>query len=111
MKAVASTIYYYSGDYYSYTVVTTTNGISANVYSTIPSKVKMSLDVNLLGELVITSDSKMQLNGYVQNIRDRAGDEIYINGKWQITQTAPVLGPLGTKSGYKYRAKLISGDI
>jgi hypothetical protein len=71
----------------------------------------MSLSINLVGELIITSQTKMQRNAYVKNIVDANNDEIYTNGEWQIVQTAPILGPMGLKDGYKYRAQIISGDI
>lgn len=53
----------------------------------------------------------MQIDAYLKNIKDRNGEEIYTNGKWQIVQTAPLLGPLGIKYGYQYRADLIEGEI
>jgi len=105
-------IYPYTADYYSYSVITTADGlVSNNVYTKFPTQVKMQLSVNLLGDLLIKSPSKMQLNGHISNIVDKAGEEIYMNGEWIIFQTAPLLGPLGFKSGYHYRAKLISGQI
>jgi hypothetical protein len=112
MKANTTKQYPYLGDYYSYTVVTSADGlVSNNVYSTIPTPVNMLLSVNLLGELVIESQTKMQLNGYIRNIVDQNNEEIYTDGEWKIFQTAPVLGPMGLKAGYKYRARIISGEI
>lgn len=112
MKANTTKQYPYLGDYYGYTVVTSADGlVSNNVYSTIPTPVAMSLSISLIGELLIESQSKMQRNSYVKNIVDANGDEIYTDGEWQIIQTAPLLGPMGLKSGYKYRAQIISGDI
>jgi hypothetical protein len=112
MKANTTKEYLYSGDYYGYTLVTSADGtVTERVYNTFFTTVEMALSVNLLGELIIDSPSKMQLNGYVGNIIDRNGEEIYTDGLWQIYQTAPILGPLGIKGGYKYRARLISGEI
>jgi hypothetical protein len=112
MKANTTKQYPYLGDYYSYTVVTSADGlVSNNVYTTVPIPVTMQLSVNLLGELVIESQTKMQMNGYVRNIVDANNDEIYTDGEWQIVQTAPVLGPMGLKAGYKYRAIIIAGAI
>lgn len=112
MKANTTKQYPYLGDYYGYTVVTSADGlVSNNVYTTIPTSITMQLSVNLLGELVIESQTKMQINGYVKNIVDQNNDEIYTNGEWQIVQTAPVLGPMGLKAGYKYRAIIIAGAI
>jgi len=53
----------------------------------------------------------MQLNAYLFNIVDANGEEIYVDGQWKILQTAPLLGPMGLKAGYKYRAMLIAGNV
>lgn len=112
MKANTTKQYPYTGDYYGYTLVTSADGtISNRVYNTTPSPVAMSLSVNLLGDLIIESESKMQLNAYLQNIVDANGEEIYVGGQWKIFQTAPLLGPMGMKAGYKYRATIIAGNI
>jgi len=112
MKANTTKQYPYLGDYYGYTVVTSADGtVSNNVYTTVPTPVTMQLSVNLLGELVIESQTKMQMNGYIKNIVDANNDEIYTDGEWKILQTAPLLGPMGLKAGYKYRAQLIAGNI
>jgi hypothetical protein len=73
--------------------------------------VSLALSVNLLGDLVIESESKMQLNAYLQNIVDANGEEIYTDGQWKIFQTAPLLGPMGLKNGYRYRANIIAGNV
>ena len=112
MKANTTKQYPFKGDYYGYTVVTSADGtISNNVYTTTPTPVSLELSVNLLGDLVIESQSKMQLNGYVKNIVDANNDEIYTDGEWKIFQTAPVLGPMGLKAGYRYRASIIAGNV
>ena len=112
MKANTTKQYSYTGDYYGYTLVTSADGtISNRVYNTTPSPVAMSLSVNLLGDLIIESETKMQINSYVKNIVDANNDQIYTNGEWQIIQTAPVLGPMGLKAGYRYRAIIIAGAI
>jgi hypothetical protein len=105
-------VYPYSGNLYGYTPVTSADGtVTENVYSIVPTPVKMRLSVNLLGELIIESSTKMQISAYVKNIVDKNGEEIYTGGEWQILQTAPILGPGGLKGGYKYRARLIAGQI
>lgn len=112
MKANTTKQYPYTGDLYGYTVVTSADGtVTERVYDEVPSTVKMRLSINLLGELIIESESKMQINANLSNIVDVNGDEIYLDGQWQILQTAPVLGPMGLKAGYKYRARLIAGEI
>lgn len=110
MKSGTTIKYPYTGNLFGYTQ-RVVNDTTVTEYTTIPVEVKMILNVNLLGELVIESLTKMQINAYLSNIVDANGEEIYTDGEWQITQTAPVLGPMGLKSGYKYRAKLISGEI
>ena len=112
MKANTTKQYPYTGDLYGYTQVTSADGsVTENVYTEVPTQVSLALSGNLLGDLVIESESKMQLNAYLANIVDANGEEIYIDGKWEIFQTAPLLGPMGLKAGYKYRARLIDGLI
>lgn len=110
MKSNLTREYHYTGDYWGYTQIQNQDGsITRNYFFN--RKVKMLLSVNLLGELVIISQEKMQLNGKIKNIVDKIGQEIYTDGEWTITQTAPLLGPLGTKDGYQYRAELTAGNI
>jgi hypothetical protein len=112
MKANTTKQYPYTGDLYGYTQVTSADGsVTTNVYTEDPTPVSMALSVNILGELTINSESKMQRDAYISNVLDANGEEIYVDGTWKISQTAPVLGPMGLKDGYQYRAKLISGDI
>ena len=112
MKANTTKQYPYLGDYYGYTVVTSADGtVTENVYATVPTQVTLELSVILLGDLVIESQSKMQLNGYIKNIVDANDEEIYTDGEWRIFQTAPVLGPMGLKAGYRYRATIIAGNV
>lgn len=112
MKPIVAKQYPYTGDYYSYTLITSADGtVTERRYATIPTEVRLSLSVNLLGELVIDSETKMQIDGQLKNILDRNDQEIYEAGEWQITQTMPLLSGLGTKEGYRYRARIIAGNI
>lgn len=112
MKSNTTKNYPYTGNYYGYELVTSEDGtVTERVYNEFFTVIQMSLTTNLLGELVIESESKMQLNGYIKAVLDKNDEEVYIDGVWQITQTAPILGPLGIKGGYKYRARLIEGQI
>lgn len=112
MKSNTTKQYPFTGDLYPYRLITSADGtVTTRQYDTVPTSVKMSLTVNLLGELVIESQTKMQLNAYVKNVKDANGEQIYTGGEWQIIQTAPVLGPMGLKGGYRYRAILIAGAI
>lgn len=110
MKSGTTIKYPYTGELYGYTQ-RIINDTPVTEYTTIPTPVEMVLSVNLLGELIIQSQTKMQINAYLKNIVDINGEEIYTDGVWEITQTAPILGPGGVKGGYKYRAKLIEGQI
>lgn len=113
MKLNTTKTYPYTGDYYGYTVISdpTNPDNTVRQYSTTPVQVKMDLTVNLLGDLVIESENKFQINSYLKNIVDRNNEQIYTNGVWEIYQTAPLLSGLGTKEGYRYRARLIDGLI
>ena len=112
MKTNTTTEYLYKGDYYSYTAVTSADGtVTSKTYETVHVIVNMALSINLLGELVIKSPIKMQVAGIIKEIIDRNDDLIYADGVWEIIQTAPILGPLGVKGGYQYRAILIAGEV
>lgn len=115
MKGNVTKEYYYLGDYYGFTREQTgvdEDNLPIYEYTYFYSrKVKMNLSINLLGELIVISPEKMQLNGKIKNILDAAGEEIYEGGEWTIYQTAPLLGPLGLKEGYQYKARLTAGDI
>jgi hypothetical protein len=112
MKPALTKSYPFTGELYSYRLVTSADGtVTTKEYDVVPTEVTLSLSVNLLGDLVIESESKMQINAYLENILDRNGEQIYQNGVWEIYQTAPLLSALGTKEGYRYRARIIDGQI
>jgi hypothetical protein len=112
MKSDATRQYYFLADYYGYTLITSADGTTTEAqYVTVPQQVTVDLQINITGDLVIDSQSKMQINGVIKTLLDRAGDEIYEGGEWQIVQTQPLIDPLGYKDGYRYRAKIIAGDI
>ena len=112
MKPTIAKSYPYTADLYPYIVITSADGtVTTRQYNVVPTEVKLSLSINLVGELLIDSESKMQINAYLKNITDRNGEQIYQDGEWQIVQTAPMLSAIGTKEGYRYRARLIAGEI
>lgn len=112
MKVNTTKVYPYTADSYGYTLVTSADGtVTETRYNTVPDIVTLALSVNLLGELIIESKSKLQLNSYLKNVVDKNREEIYQDGVWKITQTAPLLASIGVKEGYKYRATLIEGQI
>ena len=104
--------YNYSGDYYGYTVVTSADGtVSEKRYNEFFTKITFSLSTSFIGDIVILTDSKLQNTGRIQNITDRNGNLVYQDGVWEISQTQPVVNAMGIVEGYKYKAKIISGDI
>lgn len=112
MKPIVAKSYPYTADHYAYVLVTSADGtVTTKQFNQVSTPVKLSLSINLVGELIIESQSKMQINSVLKSIKDRNGEQIYIDGVWEILQTAPVLSALGTKEGYKYRARLIAGEI
>jgi hypothetical protein len=112
MKPQAIKQYLYSGDYYSYRLITSADGtVTTKQYVTAPEEVSMLIQTNIFGELKIDSLYKMQRESILKNIKDKNNEEIYENGVWEIIQSAPILSPMGTKEGYQYIAILKSGDI
>jgi len=112
MKPALTKSYPFTGELYGYRLITSADGtVTTREYDVVPTEVLLSLSVNLLGDLVIESQSKMQINAYLENIVDRNGEQIYQDGVWEIYQTAPLLSALGTKEGFRYRARLIDGQI
>ena len=112
MKPLQTKQYPYTGNYYGYTNTTSADGsVTEKIYATVPTEVKLSISVNLLGDLIIDSVSKMQLGGYLRSIVDKNGNEIYQDGLWEIFQTAPLLSGIGTTEGYRYRARIIGGNV
>lgn len=112
MKPLIAKEYLYTGDYYGYVIITSADGtVSERRYNVNPDIVNLSLSVNLLGDLVIESKFKMQLNSYLKNVKDKNENQIYQDGVWEIYQTAPLLSGIGTVEGFRYRARLIAGNI
>lgn len=104
--------YNYTADYYGYTKVTSADGsVTENVYTEVPEQIILALSTTFIGDIVILTNSKLQKAGYLANIQDRNGNEIYTEGTWEIKSTQPVVNALGIVEGYKYKAKIISGDV
>lgn len=104
--------YTYIGDYYGYTTITSADGlVSTNVYATAPTSIQFALSTTFIGDIVILTDSKLQLKGRITDILDRNSNPIYVDGEWEIKSTQPIVNAMGIIDGYKYKAKIISGDI
>jgi hypothetical protein len=112
MKANTTKQYPFTADYYGYSKVTSADGlVTENVYVEVPTKVNVLLSVNFIGDLSLESQTKMQLDSYLANVRDANDEEIYTGGQWTITRTMPVINALNLKDGYAYTATIIAGDI
>ena len=106
-------VYNYSGEYYRYTLVTDPNNpdYTLEQYSAIPEAIRINITTTLSGDLVILADAKLQIKGRIAKILDKNSIEVYPDGVWQISQTQPIVNALGLTEGYRYRAKIISGNV
>jgi hypothetical protein len=103
--------YNYLVDYYSYVLVTSADGtVTTKDYVTVPNTYAVAISTSFIGDIVVLSNEKMQISGYLKNLRDRNGNEVYPDGIWEIRQTQPVLNALGIAEGYKYKAKIVDGN-
>lgn len=101
----------YFVDYYSYSLVTSADGlVTSKLYSTVPQTYAVGISTSFIGDIIVLSDEKMQIEGYLKNLRDRNNREVYVDGVWEIRQTQPLLNALGISEGYKYKAKIIDGN-
>ena len=76
--------YTYIGDYYGYTTITSADGlVSSNVYATAPTSIQFALSTSFVGDIVILTDSKLQLKGRITDILDRNNNPIYVDGEWE----------------------------
>lgn len=104
--------YPYTVDYYSYTLITSADGtVTEKRYSTIPQEIKVAISTSFIGDLIIIAREKLQKNGRLANLIDRNGTEIYPEAIWEITSTMPRTSPVGFVEGFKYKAKIISGNV
>jgi len=103
--------YRYTIDTYGYTVVTNANGSTSNIYNTNPIVTSCSLSTTFVGDVIISTNTKLQNATLIRNIRDRKGDLVFENGVWEVYQVQPSLNAVGLTEGYRYKARLISGDV
>lgn len=103
--------YPYAADYFTYTTVTSVDGnISERRYSATPETFQLAISTSYVGDLIIVSKTKLQNFTRISNLVDKNGVEIYPDAVWQISSTMPRTSPIGLVEGYKYKAKIISGD-
>ena len=105
MKLNAAKQHHLTVDYYTF-VDTPSGNTVVRTYS-LDSNVKVSVAGNLIGDLVIYSDSLLVLEGQLRNLRDRSGNAAMPDAIWQITQVSPVINGIGLFDGYKYKARLV----
>lgn len=104
--------YNYEIDVYGYILVTSADGtVTTREYDVVPTTHFVQITTSFIGDLVILSGSKFQKDSYIQNLRDRNGNEIYPDGVWQISSTQPITNAVGLIEGYKYKAKIIDGEV
>lgn len=101
----------YSADYFTYTTVTTADGVvTEKRYSATPQTFALAISTSFIGDLVIITKTKLQNATRISNLVDKNGVEIYPGAVWQISTTMPRTSPIGLVEGYKYKAKIISGN-
>lgn len=101
----------YTADYTGYILVTSADGtVTQRQYDIVPINYRIQISTSFVGDLIILADAKFQLNGYISNVQDRNGEEVYPDGLWTITQTQPVVNAVGLVEGYKYKAKILTGN-
>ena len=115
----------YVADYYSYKTVTSADGrVTENVYSTVATKIRISMSSDLalggaatvtgtdLGSVFIDTRDILQIKGRITNVLDALGNKMYAGGgEWEVTMSSPYLGPGGIQDGYKYRLSQTKGNI
>lgn len=102
----------YTVDYKGYTLITSADGtITEKRYAVNPTTIKVQISTSFTGDLIILADEKLQLEGYLENLVDRNGKIVYEDALWKISSTQPVVNAVGLVEGYKYKAKIISGNI
>lgn len=102
----------YTVDVYKYILVTSADGtVTTKQYDTVPQNYNIQISTSFIGDLVILANVKFQKEALLENLKDRNGNEIYSGGVWSITNTQPVTNAMGLVEGYKYKAKLVEGEV
>lgn len=125
MKFNTTRAFPYVADAYTYTQQTSFDGrVVTNVYAVNPIKIRLSMTSDLalggastvkgedLGSVFIYTRTRLQLKAKLKNIVDSQGNLMYEGGgEWEVTMSAPYLGPMGIQDGYKYRLVQTKGNI
>lgn len=104
--------YTYSADYYGYITKTGQDGTTTEkAYDLVATPINLALSTSFIGDIIILTDAKLQNAGVIRNIKDRNDNQVYVDGVWEIKSTQPIVNAVGIIDGYKYKAKIISGDV
>ena len=102
----------YTVDYRGYTTVTSADGVvTEKRYTLVGTPIRVQISTSFTGSLILLADDKLQLDGYLENLVDRNGTQVYENAIWRISSTQPVVNAVGLVEGYKYKATILSGNI
>lgn len=94
-----------------YREVTSADGtVTQKIYDVATTTVPVSISTSFIGDLNILADIKFQKDAYLLELKDRNENELYPEAIWIITQTQPVVNAVGLVEGYKYKAKILSGN-
>jgi len=102
--------YQYVIDYYSYTRTTNVDNVTTIDYAINPTAIRAGINTTMTGDIIVLTKEKLQIEGLLKNIIDRNSNQVFQNGVWAITQTQPLVNTFGYVEGYRYRAKIVSGN-
>lgn len=101
----------YTVEVQGYREVTSADGtVTQKVYDVATTTVPVSISTSFIGDLNILADIKFQKDAYLLELKDRNENELYEGAVWIITQTQPVVNAVGLVEGYKYKAKILTGN-
>jgi len=102
----------YTVDCTGYILVTSADGtVTQKEYDVVPINHPVQIATSFVGDLIVLADVKLQVSTLLSNLLDRNGAEVYDNAVWEITQSQPVVNAVGLVEGYKYKAKIITGNV
>jgi uncharacterized glyoxalase superfamily metalloenzyme YdcJ len=101
----------YTVEVQGYREVTSADGsVTQKVYDIATTTVPVAISTSFIGDLNILADIKFQKDAYLLELKDRNQNELYPEAIWIITQTQPVVNAVGLVEGYKYKAKILTGN-
>lgn len=101
----------YTVEVQGYREVTSADGtVTQKIYDVATTTVPVSISTSFIGDLIILADIKFQKDAYLLELKDRNENELYEGAIWIITQTQPVVNAVGLVEGYKYKAKILTGN-